>query len=478
MKAGTAQFRRMTATARMSRVDVVSADLILINLKADEINGEIIPGQALDKLAVTESSKADIKAAIEAYSVPVGAIALADYDGKIALIGASVESTIKSGLEVVNEESGGATIADDIALVDSNYQAIKASIVAKGVNMTGIKPSGYDDKIPLIGDNYTRPSFWPELPAVTVDGNGEPTEQVIYMLAAVFADTIYNPVTVTVRGATTITWGDGNTDNVADNTKITHIYSPADLVATTNERGYKTVIITIRPQAGQSITLVDTYDSLGNPNNILEVRAAMLLTGATSRLRYLPMCEIVEFVGSGVWSFFGSNTGLIANNLKKFTINLKDATEGRDILRNGFMTVNSFNADLSKALYVGFSFSSAGLFINQLTLAMNAVSAWDGTSFLNGSAGIKRLTLDNASKCSTLTNAFLNCRLLSLRMPLVNVAFSVASNSLDAAALNALFVDLADRTSLTPLAITITGNPGAATCNQTIATAKKWTVTN
>jgi len=387
-------------------------------------------------------------------------------------------AVIQAALVAVNEESGGATVADDIALVDSNYTAIKAAIVGKGVDMTGVKPSGYDEKIPLIGDNYTRPSFWPDLPAIAVDAMGEPTEQVIYMLAAVFTDTIYNPVTVTVRGATTITWGDGNTDNVADNTKITHIYNPANLVATTNERGYKTALITIRPQTGQSITLIDTYDALSNPNNILEVRAAMLLTGATSRLRYLPMCEIVEFVGSGAWSFFGSNTGLIANNLKQVVINAKNMTEGRDILRNGFLTVNSFTVDLSKALYVGFSFSSAGLFINQLTLAMNTVSAWDGTSFLNGSAGIKRLTLDNASKCSTLTNAFLNCRLLSLRMPLINVAFSVASNSLDAAALNALFVDLADRTSLTPLAITITGNPGAATCNQTIATAKNWTVTN
>lgn len=54
-----------------------------------------------------------------------------------------------------------------------------------------------------------------------------------------------------------------------------------------------------------------------------------------------------------------------------------------------------------------------------------------------------------------------------------NVSF--ASCNMDATALNTLFTNLATVTSKT---ITITGNPGAGTCTQSIATSKGWTVTN
>lgn len=55
-------------------------------------------------------------------------------------------SGIKDDLDAANEESS-ADVDAAVALVDSNYVAIKAAIEAKDVDMTGIKPSGYDDKI-------------------------------------------------------------------------------------------------------------------------------------------------------------------------------------------------------------------------------------------------------------------------------------------------------------------------------------------
>ena len=45
---------------------------------------------------------------------------------------------------------------------------------------------------------------------------------------------------------------------------------------------------------------------------------------------------------------------------------------------------------------------------------------------------------------------------------------------MDATALNQLFTDLPTVTAKT---IVVTGNPGAATCTTSIATAKGWTVT-
>ena len=47
---------------------------------------------------------------------------------------------------------------------------------------------------------------------------------------------------------------------------------------------------------------------------------------------------------------------------------------------------------------------------------------------------------------------------------------------MDAAALNALFTDLKDLTSLAQQTINVKGNPGAATCTTSIATDKNWIV--
>ena len=68
--------------------------------------------------------------------------------------------------------------------------------------------------------------------------------------------------------------------------------------------------------------------------------------------------------------------------------------------------------------------------------------------------------------------------LLVCRLPQISKTFTVASNKLDATALNTLFGDLKDLTGVTAQTITITGNPGAAACNQAIATAKNWIVVN
>jgi len=56
----------------------------------------------------------------------------------------------------------------------------------------------------------------------------------------------------------------------------------------------------------------------------------------------------------------------------------------------------------------------------------------------------------------------------------LKVTFSVANCSLDATALNELFTSLG--TPATTQIVTVKGNPGASTCDTSIATAKNWTV--
>lgn len=64
------------------------------------------------------------------------------------------------------------------------------------------------------------------------------------------------------------------------------------------------------------------------------------------------------------------------------------------------------------------------------------------------------------------------------RLPQIGKTFTVANSKLDASALNALFTDLRDLSSTTSQTLTITGTPGAATCDQTIATNKNWVIIN
>ena len=80
-----------------------------------------------------------------------------------------------------------------------------------------------------------------------------------------------------------------------------------------------------------------------------------------------------------------------------------------------------------------------------------------------------RLVTDMGSMfggCSSLTSNL---------MTGTKVDVSVAGEKLSASALNTLFTNLGTVSGKT---ITITGNPGAGTCTQSIATGKGWSVAN
>lgn len=85
MIAGTAQFRRMTATATMSRADVVDADLTQILADLDAINGEVIGTTAAEKTDKIEATKLAIETVVETTGVDVPALTpFADYPDYVA----------------------------------------------------------------------------------------------------------------------------------------------------------------------------------------------------------------------------------------------------------------------------------------------------------------------------------------------------------------------------------------------------------
>lgn len=98
--------------------------------------------------------------------------------------------------------------------------------------------------------------------------------------------------------------------------------------------------------------------------------------------------------------------------------------------------------------------------------------------FRQTGTGLRKLSISDASELNeyvgsdTLINAY-GLEEISLPGAKCNLRFS--NTCLSAEALNSLFNDLADVTAW-PRSITITGAPGAATCDRSIATAKGWTV--
>ena len=165
------------------------------------------------------------------------------------------------------------TVSDKLIYLQGTKSAIKDAIVAKGVSVeTGTPFRDYATKIGSIttgttgseiADTWVRPSQWLALPA-NVDG-----VQKVSILNAVF-DTDSEFVAFTCRGAYTVDWGDGTIENFADNIKAEHKYSysnvnlNSDTVATF---GYKQCIITITPQTGQNLTIINLqtfHSSIGS----------------------------------------------------------------------------------------------------------------------------------------------------------------------------------------------------------------------
>lgn len=120
---------------------------------------------------------------------------------------------------------------------------------------------------------WVRPQDWLPLPALTA------ADQKVYILMAVIENAL-NYVSFSIQGAYTVDWGDGTSNNYSSNTTGDHYYDYSSISsATLSERGYKQVIITITPQAGQNITILNLGASnisrAGNSSQILEMTASV-----------------------------------------------------------------------------------------------------------------------------------------------------------------------------------------------------------
>ena len=102
---------------------------------------------------------------------------------------------------------------------------------------------------------WTRPADWVAIPAITA------SDEKFYGLHAVYPEG--NFLSLSASGDYTVDWGDGSaTENITSGTTAYHTYdyTTYDVSNTTLcSRGYKQVIVTVTPQAGQNLTALNLH---------------------------------------------------------------------------------------------------------------------------------------------------------------------------------------------------------------------------
>lgn len=138
----------------------------------------------------------------------------------------------------------------------------------------------------------------------------------------------------------------------------------------------------------------------------------------------------------------------------------------------GCSSMVTFSANVSGANTCRFSWSVCGA----LTSFSSATFPTAGVNYshaFTSSGALRTMPAFDFSSATDLSVAWYGCSLTSFLATGMKADIYLAYNNLNAAALNTLMTNLATVSGKT---ITISGNPGYATCTTSIATSKGWTV--
>lgn len=349
---------------------------------------------------------------------------------------------------------------------------------------------------PLIYNNidWVRPVDW-----LPIDHLVTYSDEKIAMLVAVYDDEM-NKIAFTLRLGTTVDWGDGNITVVSAAGNYEHTYTYSGISdSTLCSRGYKQVIITMYP-TNSSYQLTRMYIALpsgctaNSTVRILDMkihtpymdsfRLGVSTTQRTTLLESfvwigahsLPINHITFYYCSSLRNFkmdYLSISGFM------FCFNL-DIPFSQTLTTQSWTNYYYYNQKIKKyanniasnitTVAQGFYYS---LSIEDIEINLQNVQI--ATNLCYACQNLKRLIASNCDSITTTTTMFINCFSLNeLILNGIKTTFTCANCNLDTIALNNLFTSLG--TPTTTQTITVTGNPGAATCDTSIATAKNWTV--
>ena len=409
------------------------------------------------------------------------------------------------------------TIASKLIELRDAVESIRAAIVAKGAALpTGSPLTAFPAAVESIsggGEGWVRPSHWPALPEV--DNRFSGLVRVPKPQNSTAADFV---VAVTQRDSVPvqIDWGDGTTSTFGTGT-APHTYNWNTMTGPEDADGFKYAVVSTTSSATQqpgysftSASGTSGWVDLWLPHNTASSHA-LYLSGSrlgVHRVRYsgkptqtqesmfrdMAMLREVDLRGAQPISlanwFNGCEllekiTGLDTSLATLFNLAFYNCNALRDFSWISFARAT----DMSSAFVNCYELK---------TITINTPTITSLSATFNGCISLRRAEVI-APNAASAANCFISCLLLTdvtlhtkanaartstytkaNMLSWINdlsgssVAMSVASCNLNAAALNRIFTDLGTVTSAT---ITITGTPGAATCDRSIATAKGWTVT-
>lgn len=324
--------------------------------------------------------------------------------------------------------------------------------------------------------DWGRPDEWPAMPTI-----GE-NEQAFVGLVGIH-DTSNEPVAIRFLGAYTVDWGDGSaTENFASNAIAQHNYVFGTMPQAVTSLGYKCAIIKVTPQAGQNLSFISTQQTptgvssqtYASPFLELLINAAscsqMTLGGGIHHKR-IRRAEIRKHAMTSVDSLFRGMKSLVSIpvfNTASVT-NFSGMCYECQSLQNAPAISFAAATNVTNIFYLCEALGGFfGTYTPSMTVAQNN---------FNGCISLKHIGPVDFSGVTTSTNMFYYCSELSRCQGIgMKVTHSYSGCSLPATALNEIFTNLAS--GVTGQTITITGNPGAGTCDQSIATTKGWTVAN
>lgn len=306
---------------------------------------------------------------------------------------------------------------------------------------------------------WQRPSDWIAIPSIA------PGEQVFYGLVAVYNVIGGNRVAFTFAGNYTVDWGDGSAlENVLSGVKAEHSYTYASVSNPTSE-GWRQALIKVIPTGVANITTVNLQQTPTGISN-----------GRTSQFMDIVM-SVPNVTGTNL--YIGTN----ANSIGSFTNHR--VLERVDIREIGAITslFNMFANCSSLQSVPLFNTASVNnmtsMFVSCISLQsvplFNTANVTSMNLMFNGAGSLYEANFNMASVTNT-TQMFVNIvSLQKFTATGLTRGITISGNLLSATEINNFFTSLG--TASGAQTIVVTGNPGAATCDVTIATLKGFIVT-
>jgi surface protein len=276
--------------------------------------------------------------------------------------------------------------------VKSNSHILENAINAAGTNL-----------------GWTRPADWITLTAPTSN------EQKFVGLLGISNDNS-NYVALLAQGNYTVDWGDGVTENFTSNTKASHQYTYSSISSSITSDGFKQVIVTVTPQAGQNLTSIDlqqtfTRTSLGTTAQIpwLDIAIAgtnlstIKLTGSVSPTFAMGYLQRVNIVSSNLTSYAGLFAYCTA--LKNFTVNSNSTITNTSSMFDGCLSLESVPLFNTASVTTMSSMFDSCISLESVPL-FNTASVTIMSNMFNGCVSLKSVPLFDTSSVTTMASMF------------------------------------------------------------------------